>query len=84
VPSSASTPSGALPQRTHQQRRPAGERLIYAGDALPAPGSAGPFAEIYTRRSILIAPTEFAATAPLKVAAVPSDLRRVMPGFSAR
>ena len=63
---------------------------ICAGEAVPAtaeeldPAAQVPFAEVYARRSILIAPTEFSATAPLKVAARSFPIRAAtMPGFSA-
>jgi hypothetical protein len=49
-----------------------------------APAEARPFAEIFERYRILLAPTEFSATAPLKLAAREHLIRAAtMPGFSA-
>lgn len=62
----------------------------HAGGPLPAraedldPAQAVPFEEIYGAHPILIAPTEFSATAPLKMAAKTRPIRAAtMPGFSA-
>lgn len=50
-------------------------------DELPAAGAI-PFAELFARHSLLLAPTELSATAPLKVAARSHPLRAAtMPGF---
>lgn len=63
---------------------------IHDGGPLPEDASAldpadrRPFSEIYARCPILIAVTEFSATAPLKVAARSFPIRAAtMPGFSA-
>jgi hypothetical protein len=67
-----------LPARAH----------IHAGGALPQhaaelPGEGTPFEELYARHQILVAPTEFSATAPLKLAAPAHRFRAAtMPGFS--
>lgn len=62
---------------------------IHPGGPLPATADACdakaalPFAEIYARHSILLAPTELSATAPLKLAARQHGFRAAtMPGFS--
>jgi hypothetical protein len=47
------------------------------------PGTATPFSEIYATHSILVALTQFSATAPLKVAARAHPIRAAtMPGFT--
>jgi leucyl aminopeptidase (aminopeptidase T) len=63
---------------------------LHGGGPLPAsadeldPARLVQFTEIYQRHSILIAVTEFSATAPLKVAARTYPIRAAtMPGFSA-
>lgn len=59
-----------------------GGPLPLTADALD-PAQQVPFPMIYTGHSILIAPTEFSATAPLKVAARRYPIRAAtMPGFS--
>lgn len=62
----------------------------HSGGALPAtadaldPAAQVPFVEILSTHPILIAPTEFSATAPLKVAARTLPIRAAtMPGFRA-
>jgi len=62
---------------------------LHGGGPLPAsadeldPAGQVPFPELFARRSILLAPTEFSATAPLKVAARSFPIRAAtMPGFS--
>ncbi len=50
----------------------------------PDPGAAVPFAKVFDTHSILLAPTELSATAPLKLAAPRHGFRAAtMPGFSA-
>ena len=75
--------------RTNNGDLPAG---AWRHDGGPLPASADaldpavqvPFAELLARCSIFIAPTEFSATAPLKVAARSLPIRAAtMPGFSA-
>jgi hypothetical protein len=63
---------------------------IHPGGALPAsaddldPDRAVPFAEVFRSHSILMAPTQFSATAPLKLMAKEYRFRAAtMPGFSA-
>jgi len=52
-------------------------------DAEPGDGEIVPFAEIFESHSILIAPTELSASAPLKLAAPRHGFRAAsMPGFS--
>lgn len=52
------------------------------GEALD-PAAATPFGDLLAQHSILIAPTEFSATAPLKMAARTRPIRAAtMPGFS--
>ncbi|MCL4838042.1 MAG: hypothetical protein KJ058_08765 [Thermoanaerobaculia bacterium] len=75
--------------RTNNGDLPAGA-WRHDGGPLPAsadeldPAAQVPFAELFTRCSILVAPTEFSATAPLKVAARSLPIRAAtMPGFSA-
>jgi len=60
----------------------------HAGALLPAcaedldPAAAKPFAELFAAHPILLAPTEFSATAPLKMAAKSHPIRAAtMPGF---
>lgn len=49
-----------------------------------AQARAAPFAQIFDEHSIVIAPTQFSTTAPLKLAAAKHDFRAAtMPGFSA-
>ena len=67
-----------------------GECWLHAGGALPAcvealdPARAVPFAELYAAHSLLLAPTEFSATAPLKMAARSYGFRAAtMGGFCA-
>jgi hypothetical protein len=62
---------------------------VAAGEALPAdasaldPAAAVPTEEVFAGHSILLAPTELSATAPLKVAARRHGFRAAtMPGFS--
>jgi hypothetical protein len=61
----------------------------HAGGALPSdadallPADALPFDEIFSTHSLVIAPTQFSATAPLKLAARRLDFRAAtMPGFT--
>ena len=63
---------------------------LHAGGALPAcaealdPARAIPFSELYAAHSLLLAPTEFSATAPLKMAARTYGFRAAtMGGFCA-
>jgi len=56
------------------------EPLHYSDDLAPLP--ALPFAELFATHSLVIAPTELSATAPMKVAARSHPLRAAtMPGF---
>lgn len=62
---------------------------IHAGGPVPAhadkldPAAAHPMAEIFDSHGMLLAPTEFSATAPLKVAARKHPMRAAtMPGFN--
>jgi len=56
------------------------EPLHHADDLAPLP--ALPFAELFATHSLIIAPTELSATAPMKVAARSHPLRAAtMPGF---
>lgn len=58
-----------------------GARTYDHADELPAAGAI-PFAELFAGHSLLLAPTELSATAPLKVAARSHPLRAAtMPGF---
>jgi hypothetical protein len=60
---------------------PGGPLPAHADELLANSGSS--FAELYQRFSILLAPTELSATAPLKVAARTHPIRAAtMPGFS--
>ncbi|HQP92840.1 MAG: hypothetical protein GX178_07965 [Acidobacteria bacterium] len=75
--------------RTNNGDLPAGA-WRHGGGPLPAsadeldPAAAVPFAELFRGWSILLAPTEFSATAPLKVAARSFPIRAAtMPGFTA-
>lgn len=75
--------------RTNNGDLPAGA-WRHDGGPLPAsadeldPAALVPFADLFAQRSIFIAPTEFSATAPLKVAARSLPIRAAtMPGFSA-
>jgi hypothetical protein len=69
-----------LPEVAH---RHAGGALPATADALD-PGSAEPFASVFDGHSILLAPTQLSATAPLKLAAKQHRCRAAtMPGFSA-
>lgn len=63
---------------------------IHPGGELPAraedldPGTAVPMTQVYAEHPILIAPTKFSATAPLKMAARRHPIRAAtMPGFGA-
>jgi len=63
---------------------------LHSGGPLPAgtadldPAAAVPFSDVLRRHSLLIAPTEFSATAPLKIQAKIHRFRAAtMPGFSA-
>ena len=75
----AGTNNGELPETA----------WIFAGEELPAraeevTGEPVPFARIFAETPILLAPTEFSATAPLKLLAKRFGLRAAtMPGFSA-
>ena len=77
---SAHTNNGELPKAC----------WLHAGGRLPAraedldPAFAKPFDEFFAEHPILLAPTEFSATAPLKMAAKRHPIRAAtMPGFSA-
>jgi hypothetical protein len=66
-----------LPPDCHRDR---GGPVPDHADALPGPGT--PFAELFAAHSIVIAPTELSATAPLKVATRAGGFRAAtMPGF---
>ena len=70
-----------LPQQAHLH--PAGAPLPGTADELP-PAAAVPFADVLATHSILLAPTELSATAPLKLTAAEHGFRAAtMPGFSA-
>lgn len=72
------TNNGDLPERCwiHQ-----GGPLPMVAEALD-PAASISFAELYAEHAILIAPTEFSATAPLKMAAKKHPIRAAtMPGF---
>lgn len=69
-----------LPERAW---RFAGGPLPALAEDLPA-GGAQSFAELFSTHSVIIAPTQFSATAPLKLAAREFGFRAAtMPGFSA-
>ncbi|MBM3750240.1 MAG: hypothetical protein FJW21_03535 [Acidimicrobiia bacterium] len=75
---------------TNNGELPAAGVWIHDSDALPdtAEALAGvptvPWTEVFARHSILLAPTQFSATAPLKVAARTFAIRAAtMPGFRA-
>jgi len=65
------------------------QAILHAGGPLPdtaddAAGTVVDFADLFQKHQVFIAPTEFSATAPLKVAARTYGLRAAtMPGFSA-
>lgn len=72
------TNNGDLPERCWVHR---GGPLPATAEALE-PSASIPFAELYATHSILVAPTEFSATAPLKMAARQHPFRAAtMPGF---
>lgn len=74
------TNNGDLPEGAWHHR---GGALPATADALD-PAAQVPFVEILSTHPILIAPTEFSATAPLKVAARTLPIRAAtMPGFRA-
>ncbi|MDQ8151141.1 MAG: hypothetical protein P3A30_06075 [Gemmatimonadota bacterium] len=75
---------------TNNGELPADGAWIHGGGPLPETAEAleavprVPWAEVFTRHSILFAPTQFSATAPLKVAARTFAIRAAtMPGFRA-
>jgi len=72
------TNNGDLPERCWIHSEGAMPRIAEALD----PAASISFAELYAEHAILIAPTEFSATAPLKMAAKKHPIRAAtMPGF---
>lgn len=73
--------------RRHNQDLPATARL-HRGGPLPATAASpaadeAPFADLFEQHRIVVAPTEFSATAPLKLEAARRGLRAAtMPGFT--
>lgn len=74
--------------RSNNGELPADGAWVLTGDALPETAEAlsaapiVPWPEVFARHSILLAPTQFSATAPLKVAARSFAIRAAtMPGF---